>query len=652
MSSLRTSGKPSSPHRVSRTACIRCRQKKKRCDQQLPKCRLCALAGVECLGYDAVAKRQVPRSYTRSLEERVAHLEGSLQAYRARDKASEAALWVAPSSTARRSDLASPTIPSTESPVSLEHDSDPAIAARATAEEVSKLTRQPSGQEPPFFKIVLGEIMKLGMSPKTRLHRQSFEKQHASGIVGDLDANPISLPSKETAQNLVNAYFQRTGMTMPLLHEPTFQQKLELLYSMPQTINLTNTHTAADARIAVFFVLEVFAVALLLLQKQDPPRVPTWLADRYHKTAVMALSEVGVPHDIEGVQALLLVGQYSHYHPTAWNAWKIDTMRRVFWVAYSMDRNLSTTMCLPSCLSDGAISTNFPSEVDDRYITSDPRLATDGPVSAHKHINLHYCRYRKIQSEMQTVLFQAPSPPYQPIDLERWQQEMQGRLEAWYKDSPLAENLSSLEKGVTETFEVNYHNAVFYLYRPCPNIPTPSSPQLVAMTQAATNMIRLYRQFFREHKLNIYWQAVENLYSAGTALMYAYGHSSKVRELLTFRSLESLVHTCSSALWGMVERFPAFKGRRDAFDLAASRILADLGTSFATSGEAPALPWTAYDGNLRQSQLGLALPPTASDGGLDDCGRVDDLSFPDFDDLSLVWEAAVGVNGNLDPAWL
>jgi hypothetical protein len=63
------------------TACMRCRQKKKRCDQNVPvstfmscsfqnyasdtiflqRCGLCETAGAECVGYDAVAKRHVPR---------------------------------------------------------------------------------------------------------------------------------------------------------------------------------------------------------------------------------------------------------------------------------------------------------------------------------------------------------------------------------------------------------------------------------------------------------------------------------------------------------------------------------------------------------------------------------------------------------------
>jgi hypothetical protein len=56
-------------------------------------------------------------------------------------------------------------------------------------------------------------------------------------------------------------------------------------------------------------------------------------------------------------------------------------------------------------------------------------------------------------------------------------------------------------------------------------------------------------------------------------------HNIIMRDCLTFRSLESLVHTCSSVLWGMVEHFPAFEGKRDAFDMIASKTLADLATN-------------------------------------------------------------------------
>ena len=39
------------------SACNRCRLRKNRCDQQLPACSSCEKAGVRCVGYDPITKR-------------------------------------------------------------------------------------------------------------------------------------------------------------------------------------------------------------------------------------------------------------------------------------------------------------------------------------------------------------------------------------------------------------------------------------------------------------------------------------------------------------------------------------------------------------------------------------------------------------------
>lgn len=328
-------------------------------------------------------------SYTASLEARVAYLETELQMYRARDKTGEATEAVSPSSTTQMSDSGIRIAALNEDQVQVEHGTDADIRTSATVEEVLRLNRQPPGQVPSFSKIALTEILQSGFCPTTDMHRESSQERIDDfGIAIDLDVALTTLPSREATRNLFHAYFQHTDMSMPLLHEPTFQQKVELLYGMSLVVNLSTTHDSPDAKMAIFFVFEVLAVALLVLQKQDPFKTPTLLADRYHRTAVLALGETGVPHELEGVQALLLIGQYSHYHPTAWSSWKIvsqamrlgvelglhqdppdelnflqqDTIRRVFWVAYSMDRNLSTTMNLPCCLPDGAITTRVGSD--------------------------------------------------------------------------------------------------------------------------------------------------------------------------------------------------------------------------------------------------------------------------------------------------
>lgn len=52
-------GQSSSFRNVS--ACNRCRLRKNRCDQRLPSCASCEKAGVKCVGYDPITKREIPR---------------------------------------------------------------------------------------------------------------------------------------------------------------------------------------------------------------------------------------------------------------------------------------------------------------------------------------------------------------------------------------------------------------------------------------------------------------------------------------------------------------------------------------------------------------------------------------------------------------
>ncbi|KAL5889250.1 hypothetical protein ACKVWC_004489 [Pyricularia oryzae] len=61
------------------SACSRCRARKNRCDQRLPNCTGCEKAGVDCIGYDPITKREVPRSYIFFLENRVLALETLLE---------------------------------------------------------------------------------------------------------------------------------------------------------------------------------------------------------------------------------------------------------------------------------------------------------------------------------------------------------------------------------------------------------------------------------------------------------------------------------------------------------------------------------------------------------------------------------------------
>ncbi|GHJ84615.1 hypothetical protein NliqN6_1017 [Naganishia liquefaciens] len=71
-------------HRVARaiSACTRCRSRKSKCDGKLPACSACEKAKVECVGFDAISKKNVSRSYIHELEQEVVALRSQLDSYR------------------------------------------------------------------------------------------------------------------------------------------------------------------------------------------------------------------------------------------------------------------------------------------------------------------------------------------------------------------------------------------------------------------------------------------------------------------------------------------------------------------------------------------------------------------------------------------
>lgn len=71
----KTTSEPSFQSFRNVSACNRCRLRKHRCDQRLPRCEPCEKAGTRCVGYDPLTKREVPRSYVCFLESQVKYLK-------------------------------------------------------------------------------------------------------------------------------------------------------------------------------------------------------------------------------------------------------------------------------------------------------------------------------------------------------------------------------------------------------------------------------------------------------------------------------------------------------------------------------------------------------------------------------------------------
>lgn len=304
-------------------------------------------------------------SYVFGLEQRVIELERQLQ--QTREISDPRPVPLESSNSRAHQD----PLYSTDGPSSRHIDLNPTVAQ--TPQSDSQASRR-----------LLSEVIRMQVPPTHKSRLLDPADEHSpSHMLDQLDTSLVSLPKREAAETLAETYFRFSNLSQPLLFRPHFRIKLDFLYGLPPTIDLARTHTTADERKSVFIVLEVFAIALLVLQKQDPERIPTSLASRYHHTALAALDRVGLAQNVEGVQALLLTSQYCYHHPEMLTVWstvgaalrlavelglhvdpplgsldsiELDIRRRTLWTAYAMDRNISIALGLPTCLADGAIS--------------------------------------------------------------------------------------------------------------------------------------------------------------------------------------------------------------------------------------------------------------------------------------------------------
>lgn len=258
--------------------------------------------------------------------------------------------------------------------------------------------------------------------------------------------------------------------------------------------------------------------------------------------------------------------------------WVRDKRRRLWWCTYSFDRLVSTCVGRPFGISDQVITTEFPSLLDDSFITPGGFLNMAGEESqpSYKHVAHHYFRLRLIQSEILQVLQYnqaqvarsgGPGKLYPEMhdDLpcaflvqfdsyRSWRMDIDRRLYEWKTSAPTRQ-----ETGVafsTEFLELNYWQAIIMLYRQSLSVPAMfedeyntsnevDSPKAftaelredeeriyLKVAEAGQKILRIYRQLHLSGLVSYTYLSTHHLFMAGISYLYAIWHSPAVRSRL------------------------------------------------------------------------------------------------------------------------
>jgi len=250
------------------SACYRCRHRKNRCDQKVPRCTGCEKANVKCTSFDPISKREIPRSYVYYLETRVRSLEALLQGNNipcpppskdfsiseAIDTGHQHNVPYPPQDEASRTRKVTPPTTMEEGvfdPALLSHQND--------QEQLNKLasnigmvsvqgTSAPGNAGPtagiPFARVVYAAVKSsVAQTPSERAAAKPSKQLPSATASGGGGSDsffglntkpaikPAAFPERHIGLRLVELYFEYANPQIPILHRGEFMSLFERVYA-------------------------------------------------------------------------------------------------------------------------------------------------------------------------------------------------------------------------------------------------------------------------------------------------------------------------------------------------------------------------------------------------------------------------------------
>lgn len=658
-------------------ACERCRIKKNKCDGAIPVCSQCQRVGAECIVVDRLTHRPLPRDHVDSLERENEELRRRIQLLEQQSVGRSAVHGVA-------TPLSEPAIP-------------PAAPEDATPSDISvEMTALHGGGD-----MYLGDSggTFFGNLVQQTLVRSGFQQEHdlihnslrlnlnnqteAGGAAMTSPSGRLAtwLPS-DLIFRLEGAFFDHRWPSLPFLHRPTFRERLLQDF-------LTRHEDASP--ISVFFVLMVSAMGAVYLERQDKSLKSLSLICFALAMEQQRFDAVIRQDDLEAIQALLLLSTFALNRSCGINAWQVagqavrssvamglhrqhalaagglsmlqsEMRKRVFWCAYSIDRNISVALGRPPAIRDADIDIELPA-----CMTDDDLMSSEGstheaqrrsPGPSDTSAFLHIVELRRLRSKIQDTLYPAKvalsDKEYFPV-----RKSMHKDLDTWAANTPRYNQAKVLTFQTNEWFQITYSQSLLLLYRPSPACPVATQEALQICSENAINLITSYASLYAKNKMAYTWITLHSLLMASITMLYTLWVSTNIWEQTTSAVVESNVKQCLTLFEVMQETWPLAARCHDIVQRFGQAVLVlrqqdskspeqitkfdgngpsrvghpEIGADYATwcgvqSSHDTVRPEPRGDNNQEASAtLGL----TDATASLESLGELDDFMFQDFD---------------------
>ncbi|KAH8898966.1 hypothetical protein GQ53DRAFT_635801 [Thozetella sp. PMI_491] len=388
-----------------------------------------------------------------------------------------------------------------------------------------------------------------------------------------------------------------------------YDSKVQCRYPFLRLGELRDVRTRPAAPWSAYFVNMIVSIGLLLLERNSTLPTSQHTHQAFYRVAVTRyLSHVfAQPDRLLHIQAYLLLAMHTIFSPSTERIISIASAtmrycvmaqlhlaeaepdpidvatkmqaqmrRRVFWSAYALDRTVGTMFDLPFSIPDYQITVKMYANIDDseleaRCVEAYPEDPPSLPRLTNLSAALHVAYCRQIQSEILNITLHRDF--HKHFDrLSHWRLRVLEKLDRWkslchrYADAR-PHNFSS-----SEWLHMIYYYSLAMLYQPTKA--TVAGPAGDWTVKSCVQACLIFRKFQRESSITELWLGLIAQFKCGVALLYCFfatppGLRSPAYEL---PEASEAVRACSVILSILAERWPQSRCLRDAFDILAREI--------------------------------------------------------------------------------
>ncbi|KAF5585404.1 purine utilization positive regulator, partial [Fusarium pseudoanthophilum] len=358
----------------------------------------------------------------------------------------------------------------------------------------------------------------------------------------------IALPSRETANSLIDTFFSQYQVQYPILDQQEFSKAVAEFYARQN--NRDGQNRSGSGEVWTRFMLNMVLAISLMFMSNDHNESTT-LSKGFTANAMADISLIMQTKNVKSVQCLLLLLLLSILDSSSAPVWyisglcmrmcidlgyhsettiaisstcndteverisEVDTKRRLFWVTYSFDRTLNILLGRPFTFDDFTVDIHLPGH---------------SLVPNKRPQILHWLELQQLESEivhkLHAVRRDDTSAGGEDTDLTQWTSEMAQRLKGW---NSVALNLVDSDGHNVNWWGYWYRTALLILYRPSPSRPNLSTSDTLSCYEAAKDLIQLSYLRISGGLMDFTWIDLHFQFMSGVTLVFIVWKNTQAR---------------------------------------------------------------------------------------------------------------------------